>query len=91
MPGPGSRCTSCAGYSAFFVTDDVTHTVYEDGQPNVTNLLSPVGVSYVAETRNRIWEVQLYVVDDATDKVYIYQKSIDVEPASFGRVKALFK
>jgi hypothetical protein len=90
LPGPGGRPTACGGYSAFFVTDVATHAVYEDGVPVIKGIEMPTGFSYTAIT-GRIWEDTVSIVDDATDRIYLYRNATEVAPASLGRVKALFR
>ena len=87
---PGSRPTACCGYQTTLIADSATHTVYENGVPVITGIATPVGADEEASTDND-YSVWLYVVDDATDLIYIYQKTVGVAPASLGRVKALFK
>jgi hypothetical protein len=86
--GPGSRATACAGYSGSYVGDDATHTVYHGGKPLVTGIASPLGLEEVSTWLDATY---LYVVDDATDRMYMYESGMPVEPASLGRVKALFR
>ena len=86
--GPGSRATSCAGYTGAYVGDDATHTVYRDGKPLLTGIDSPLGLEEVSTWLDATY---LYVVDDATDRMYMYESGMPVEPASLGRVKALFR
>jgi hypothetical protein len=86
--GPGSRATSCAGYSGAYVGDDATHTVYRDGKPLLTGIDAPLGLEEVSTWFDATY---LYVVDDATDRMYMYVSDLPVEPASLGRVKALFR
>ena len=89
--GPGRRPTGCGGYGHFYVSDMGTHTVYEDGVPIITGIQTPVGLGYTASTAPP-YDILLYVIDDATDHYYCYVRSgSGVEPASLGRVKALFR
>ena len=89
--GPGRRPIGCGGYAHFYVSDSATHTVYEDGVPVITGIQTPVGFSY-AWGMAPPYDWHLYIVDDATDHYYCYIRSVSaVEPASLGRVKALFK
>jgi len=89
--GPGSRPTACGGYPGeFFVADSATHAVYEEGNLVIASIRSPTGFGNIAVTVDgSVVEVQ--VVDDATDYIYFYRDSSTVEPASLGRVKALFE
>jgi len=87
---PGSRPTACCGYQTTLIADSVTHTVYEDGVPVITGIETPVGADEEATTDND-YNVYLLAVDDATDRVYLYKKTVAVAPASVGRVKTLFK
>ena len=88
--GPGSRPTACCGYQTTLIADAATHTVYENGVPVITGIATPVGADEDASTDNDYY-VMLYVVDDATDHIYYYNKTVEVAPASLGRVKALFE
>lgn len=90
IPGPGRRPTGCCGYAHLYVADAATHTVYENGVPIVTGMQKPVGLGYAAVTAPP-YDIDLFVVDDATDYFYVYFNVTGVEPASLGRVKALFK
>ena len=88
--GPGSRPTACGGPPfQFFVADSGTHAVYEEGKVVISGITTPVGFDYTAITDG--WVDQLFVVDDATDRIYFYRDSSGVAPASLGRVKALFR
>jgi hypothetical protein len=87
---PGSRPTACCGYQTTLIADSATHTIYENGVPEITGIETPVGTDWEATTDND-YSVALFVVDDATDRIYLYNKTIAVVPASLGRVKALFK
>ncbi len=69
------------------IADSATHTIYENGVPVITGIETPVGAD--EETTTDV--VTLYVVDDATDRIYLYHKALSVVPASLGRVKALFQ
>ncbi len=86
--GPGSRATSCAGYSGSYVGDDATHTVYREGKPLITGVGAPLGLEEVSTWLDATY---LYVVDDATNRMYMYFSGLPVEPASLGRVRALFQ
>lgn len=86
--GPGKRATSCAGYSGAYVGDADTHTVYLDGKPLITGVASPLGLEEVSTWLDATY---LYVVDDATDRMYMYESGLPVTPASLGRVRALFR
>jgi len=87
---PGSRPTACCGYQTTLIADAATHTIYENGVPVITGIETPVGADEEATTDNDYY-VALFVVDDATDRIYFYNKTVAVAPASLGRVKALFK
>jgi len=91
--GPGSHPTACAGYSPspFYVADDATHTVYENAKPVITGIQTPTGMDCTLFIGADQSDVDLYVVDDATDRIYFYRNSTAVAPASVGRVKALFR
>jgi hypothetical protein len=86
--GPGSRPIACCGYQTTLIVDAATHTVYENGVPVITGINTPVGADENFTTDYELW---LYVVDDATDRIYWYERTLAVAPASLGRVKALFK
>jgi DNA-binding beta-propeller fold protein YncE len=86
--GPGKSATSCAGYSGAYVGDADTHTVYLNGKPLITDIASPLGLEEVSTWLDATY---LYVVDDATDQMYMYVSGMPVGPASLGRVKALFR
>ncbi len=88
--GPGSRPTACCGYQTTLIADAATHTIYENGVPVITGIETPVGADWDATTDND-YSVTLFVADDATDRIYIYIKTVAVLPASLGRVKALFE
>ena len=90
LVAPGSRPTACCGYQTTLIADAVTHTVYENGVPVITGLETPVGADERVSTDNDYY-VGLFVVDDFTDHIYIYVKTVAVAPASLGRVKALFE
>jgi len=90
MPGPGSEPTGCGGEPPeFFVTDSGTHAVYERGIVVVSGIMTPVGFDYTALTDG--WVDNIFVVDDATDRIYFYWNDTALAPASLGRVKALFR
>ena len=88
--GPGSRPTACCGYQTTLIADSATHTIYENGVPVITGIETPVGADWDATTDND-YSVALFVVDDATDRIYFYNKTVAVVPASLGRIKALFE
>lgn len=89
--GPGRRPTACCGYAHSYVSDAATHTIYENGVPIIRGIQTPVGLGYTAYTAPP-YDMRLYVIDDATDRYYFYQRTTGgIEPASFGRVKALFE
>jgi hypothetical protein len=85
---PGSRPTACCGYQTTLIADAATHTVYENGVPVITGIATPVGAD---ENFTLDYDLWVYVVDDATDRIYMYEKTVAVAPASLGRVKALFR
>jgi hypothetical protein len=87
---PGSRPTACCGYQTTLIADSATHTIYENGVPVITGIETPVGADEDATTDNDYY-VALFVVDDATDHIYYYNNTVEVAPASLGRVKALFE
>jgi hypothetical protein len=86
--GPASHVTACAGYDGSYAADDVTHTVYRSGKSFLTGITSPLGLEEVSTWFDASY---LYVVDDGTDRIYMYQSGTPVEPASLGRVKGLFR
>lgn len=90
-PGPGERPTSCAGYAPKFVyvADSETNTIYYGGVPVITGIDTPTGLDYDEEYADG--NVDVWVVDDATDHIYYYYNDSAVAPASLGRVKALFR
>ncbi|UCH79466.1 MAG: hypothetical protein JSU81_05820 [Candidatus Coatesbacteria bacterium] len=90
IAGPGSRPTGCGGYRGLFVTDSATHTVYLDGRPILTGIQTPVGFDDINTIGHDIGTA-IFIPDDATDRVYIYDDWVTVVPASLGRVKALFR
>ncbi len=85
---PGSRPTACCGYQTTLIADAATHTVYENGVPVITGIATPVGAD---ENFYLDYDLWLYVVDDATDRIYWYERTLAVAPASVGRIKALFR
>ncbi len=87
---PGSRPTACCGYQTTLIADSATHTVYENGVPVITGIETPVGADLFATTGSD-YDVLIFVADDTTDRIYAYIRAVTVAPASFGRVKALFK
>jgi hypothetical protein len=90
MPGPGSTPTGCGGEPPeFFVTDSGTHAMYERGVVVISGISTPLGFDYTALTDG--WVDNLFVVEDATDRIYWYRSESAFEPASLGRVKALFR
>jgi hypothetical protein len=86
--GPGSRPIACCGYQTTLIVDAATHAVYENGVPVITGIRTPVGADENFTTDYNYW---LYVVDDATDRIYWYENLSTVVPSSLGRVKALFE
>jgi hypothetical protein len=86
--GPGSRPTACCGYQTRLIVDAGTHTVYENGVAVITGIDTPVGAD---EQFTLDYDYWIYVVDDATDRIYWYERVVAVAPASLGRVKALFE
>jgi hypothetical protein len=88
--GPGSRPTGASGYAHIYVADAGTHIIYENGVPIITGIQTPVGLGS-AWFMTPPYDLEIYVIDDATDRYYYYRwSSSGVEPASLGRVKALF-
>ena len=88
--GPGSRPTGCCGYGMTLISDSATHTIYEDGRPVITDIQTPVGIDESHTLGQDIGHF-IWVLDAATNYIYRYDKWTAVEPASLGRVKALFK
>ena len=90
--GPGSRPMGYYGYAHMYVADAGTQTIYENYVPVITGIQEPVGFSGLAYTAPP-YDIELFVIDDATDRYYYYYRSSEtsVAPASLGRVKALFK
>ena len=89
--GPGRQPTGAGGYVHSLVADAGTQTVYEDGIPVITGIETPVGfcIDWYIQPPS---DVFMYLVDDATDRYYLYRRwYAAVEPASLGRVKALFR
>jgi hypothetical protein len=78
---PGSRPTACCGYQTTLIADSATHTIYENGVPVITGIETPVGADWDATTDND-YSVALFVVDDATDRIYWYERTLAVAPAS---------
>ena len=89
--GPGSRPTGCCGYGMTLISDSATHTIYEDGVPVITGIQTPVGIDEAHTTDSTDIGHFLFVVDAATNYIYRYDDWVAVEPASLGRVKALFR
>ena len=85
---PGSRPTACCGYQTTLIADAATHTVYENGVPVITGIATPVGAD---DNFTLDYDYWVYVVDDATDRIYWYERVLAVAPASLGRVKVLFE
>jgi len=91
LAGPGTEPTACGPNSgAWFIADAGTHAVYEYGVPVVTGIGAPTGFDSLEIGRGP-WTEEFYVVDDATDRVLVYSNVTAVEPASLGRVKALYR
>jgi len=92
LPGPGTEPTACGPNSGpWFVADAGTGTVYEYGVPVATGIGAPVGF-YSCELTRGPWTWEFFVVDDATDSILVYRKvTVNVGPASLGRVKALYR
>jgi hypothetical protein len=88
--GPGSRPTACCGYGMLLVADSATHTIYEDGIPVIRGIQTPVGIDE-AHTLGYGVDHFIWILDAATNYVYRYDKLTGVEPASLGRVRALFR
>jgi hypothetical protein len=87
---PGSRPTGCCGYGFTMISDSATHTIYENGRPVITGLQTPVGIdeNFTVGQDGYHW---IWVVEAMTNYIYEYELVVGVEPASFGRVKALFR
>jgi hypothetical protein len=92
IAGPGTEPTSCGPNSdAWFIVDAGTHAVYEYGVPVATGIGAPTGFHSLETTRGP-WTEKFFVVDDATDSILVYGKvTVNVGPASLGRVKALYR
>ena len=89
--GPGSRPTAASGYAHIYIADAGTHIIYENGVPIIRGIQTPVGLGS-AWFMEPPYDLEIYVIDDATDRYYYYRwSSSGVEPASLGRVKALFE
>jgi len=86
--GPGSQPTACCSYGACFVADSGEHTIYYQAVPIITGIATPTGLDELSTTVDATF---LYIVDDATDRLYFYHSGVPVAPASLGRVKALFR
>jgi len=91
FPAPGTRATAVgsSGPSPRFIADPNTHIVYSYGVPIITSLSSPVGMDNLIPGGDD--PIPLFVVDDATDRFYYFTEDTGIQPASFGRVKALFR
>lgn len=89
--GPGSRPTGCCGYGMTLISDSATHTIYEDGRPVIKDIQTPVGIDDIHTLGGQDIGYFIWVVDAATNYIYRYDKWTPVEPASLGRVKALFR
>jgi hypothetical protein len=88
--GPGSRPTACCGYGITMISDSATHTIYEDGIPVIRGIQTPVGMDDYYTLGQDI-DHSIWIVDAATNYIYRYDTSVDVGPASLGRIKALFE
>jgi hypothetical protein len=89
--GPGSQPTGCCGYGMTLISDSATHTIYEDGVPVITGIQTPVGIDDQHTIDSMDIDYFLFALDAATNYIYRYDNLADVEPASLGRVKALFR
>ena len=87
-PGPGSHVNACYSMQ-YFTADTSTHRVYQNGGAIVTSIQTPNGLCGEATTYRD--STVIWVADDATDRVYIYGIGVAVIPASFGRVKAVYR
>jgi len=87
--GPGAHPTSNTE-CGIFVADDFTHSIYATGLPIITGVQKPTGLGWTCPIGDD-WTIWLYVVDDATDRVYTYIGTDAVAPTSLGRVRALFR
>jgi DNA-binding beta-propeller fold protein YncE len=87
---PGSRPTGCCGYGVTLIADSATHTIYEDGRPVITGIQTPMGIDD-GHTLGQDIGYFMWVVDAATGYIYSYENWVGTEPASLGRVKALFR
>ncbi len=89
--GPGTRPTAACGSAHIYVADADTHTIYENGVPIIRGIQNPVGLGS-AWFMEPPYDLEIYVIDDATDRYYYYRWSgSGIGPASLGRVKALFE
>jgi hypothetical protein len=88
--GPGSRPTGCCGYGMTLIADSATHIIYENGRPVITGIQTPVGIDD-AHTLGQDIGYFMWVVDAATGYIYRYDNWVGTDPASLGRVKALFE
>jgi hypothetical protein len=89
--GPGRRPVGTCGYAHHYIVDAATHIVYEDGVSILTGIQTPVGLGH-GWYMEPPYDTDIYIIDDATDRYYFYQRPPEgMEPASLGRVKALFK
>jgi len=92
---PGTYPTAYDGHypSPYYVADSQAHAVYGvvSGitQEIITGIQNPVGMDALWLMNNSVRE--LAVVDDATDRIYIYRNPSAVEPASWGTLKVLFR
>ncbi len=72
------------------ISDSATHAIYEDGVPVITGIQTPVGIDDGYTVGQDIGRF-IWVVEAATNYIYRYDQWTGVEPASLGRVKALFR
>lgn len=86
--GPGSRVTAC-WWSGAFAADSETHAIYGNQQVIIAGIETPCGLCGIGTTREPA--TLIYVADAATDYVYTYYNGAAVEPASLGRVKAVYR
>jgi len=86
--GPGSRVTAC-WWNGALAADSNTHAIYGNGVVIISGIQTPYGLCGIGTTKNP--GTRLYITDAATDYVFVYYNGAVVEPASLGRVKALFR
>lgn len=92
--GPGSRLTALEAKSpgCYIIGDPTTHKVYFAGYGEV-NLRSPAGIYAGIKTGDERITDQYLVTDSSTNYVYsvVWVGPEATEPASLGRVKALYE